>query len=449
MSRYNFSEQPVASGDSQRSRLYDSGQRSPLSLTSERRSSLTSPTIGDRWLPLNPQEYERLAQGYDDDTAPPEVEGYVIYPRPDPTIPSHTGDRLWTRPGRPHLSTGRNDVTSIHTPPGNGHSARVAAASSSPVSPFNHNYRAPLVPPGDYIDSGGLPYSFYSTDFARDASEQFVQPPQPASLPITPPALASLPPGNIDAAFSLVRSPVSSRHLVRSPVPNSTLWWGDLEPWMDEEYAKQVCELMGWDQVTVQIPQFPADPASIQQANNPGYCFLTFPTPQHAASVLSQINSAAASGNQPILPNSTKPFVLNWAGPSSPSPITSTFPTSATVERPASASNSSAQSQQKEYSIFVGDLAPEVSNSDLVAVFRNPVLGLRNDRAPKFIRPFYSCKSAKIMLDPVTGVSRGYGFVRFTDEADQQRALIEMHGLYCLSRPSAYLQFSLTDKVLI
>ena len=25
---------------------------------------------------------------------------------------------------------------------------------------------------------------------------------------------------------------------------------------------------------------------------------------------------------------------------------------------------------------------------------------------------------------------------RFTDEGDQQRALIEMHGLYCLSRPS-------------
>ncbi|KAJ7816105.1 hypothetical protein B0H13DRAFT_2380614 [Mycena leptocephala] len=86
----------------------------------------------------------------------------------------------------------------------------------------------------------------------------------------------------------------------------------------------------------------------------------------------------------------------------------------------------------KEYSIFVGDLAPETSNSDLVAVFRNPILGLRNDRAPTFIRPFASCKSAKIMLDLVTGVSRGYGF---TDEADQQRALIEMHGLYCLSRP--------------
>ncbi|KAJ7880703.1 hypothetical protein B0H13DRAFT_1630297, partial [Mycena leptocephala] len=89
----------------------------------------------------------------------------------------------------------------------------------------------------------------------------------------------------------------------------------------------------------------------------------------------------------------------------------------------------------KEYSIFVADLAPETSNSDLVAVFRNPILGLPNDRVLKLIRPFASCKSAKIMLDPVTGVSRRYGFVRFTDEADQQRALIEMHGLYCLSRP--------------
>ncbi|KAJ7746416.1 hypothetical protein B0H14DRAFT_3514320 [Mycena olivaceomarginata] len=79
--------------------------------------------------------------------------------------------------------------------------------------------------------------------------------------------------------------------------------------------------------------------------------------------------------------------------------------------------------------------APEKDIQEQLWVFRNPVLGLRNDRAPKFIRPFASCKSAKIMLDPVTGVSRGYGFVRFMDESDQQRALIEMHGLYCLSRP--------------
>lgn len=48
---------------------------------------------------------------------------------------------------------------------------------------------------------------------------------------------------------------------------------------------------------------------------------------------------------------------------------------------------------------------------------------------------FPSCKSAKIMTDPVSGMSRGYGFVRFSDEMDQQRALTEMQGVYCGNRP--------------
>lgn len=106
------------------------------------------------------------------------------------------------------------------------------------------------------------------------------------------------------------------------------------------------------------------------------------------------------------MPNSSKPFVLSWAPAVTPS-ISTPVPPAMT------AYSNNSQQYQKEYSIFVGDLAPETSNSDLVAVFRNPVLGLRNDREPKFIRPFLSCKSAKIMLDPLTGVSRGYGFVRY------------------------------------
>ncbi|KAG5638078.1 hypothetical protein H0H81_001928 [Sphagnurus paluster] len=184
---------------------------------------------------------------------------------------------------------------------------------------------------------------------------------------------------------------------------------------------------MGWDPVSIKVPHPAPDPITGQQANNPGFCYLTFPTAAQAASVLAQINGG---GGAPVtMPNSSKPFVLNWASSVQTSPISATFAQNAGVATAA------LQQYPKEYSIFVGDLAPETSNSDLVAVFRNPVLGLRNDREPKFIRPFTSCKSAKIMLDPVTGVSRGYGFVRFTDEADQQRALIEMHGLYCLSRP--------------
>jgi len=73
-----------------------------------------------------------------------------------------------------------------------------------------------------------------------------------------------------------------------------------------------------------------------------------------------------------------------------------------------------------EFSIFVGDLGPEVNEYVLVNIFQNR---------------FPSCKSAKIMSDPITGLSRGYGFVRFTDEGDQQRALTEMQGIYCGNRP--------------
>ena len=73
-----------------------------------------------------------------------------------------------------------------------------------------------------------------------------------------------------------------------------------------------------------------------------------------------------------------------------------------------------------EYSIFVGDLGPEVNEYVLVSLFQNR---------------FQSCKSAKIMSDPISGMSRGYGFVRFSDEGDQQRALTEMQGVYCGNRP--------------
>ena len=240
---------------------------------------------------------------------------------------------------------------------------------------------------------------------------------------LTPPAILSAtpayhsPPSDVEQRdLSLLRPSVHTSRdqsaVSGTPAPPSnpnplhllsTLCWSDLEPWMDEEYAKQVCGLMGWDPVSIRVPNGPSE-TSGQSANNPGYCFLTFPSPSVAASVLSQVSSNG--GAPPVtMPNSSKPFVLNWAS-SIPGSTTSGLSTPGVVLSPAQ------HQYAKEYSIFVGDLAPETSNSDLVAVFRNPVLGLRNDREPKFIRPFLSCKSAKIMLDPVTGVSRGYGFVR-------------------------------------
>ena len=73
-----------------------------------------------------------------------------------------------------------------------------------------------------------------------------------------------------------------------------------------------------------------------------------------------------------------------------------------------------------EFSVFVGDLGPEVTEFVLVQLFQNK---------------YASTKSAKIMSDPISGMSRGYGFVRFASEDDQQKALTEMQGVYCGNRP--------------
>lgn len=100
------------------------------------------------------------------------------------------------------------------------------------------------------------------------------------------------------------------------------------------------------------------------------------------------------------MPNSQRPFKLNWASGGG------------LADR--------RDDRGPEYSIFVGDLGPEVNEYVLVSLFQSR---------------FPSCKSAKIMTDPLSGMSRGYGFVRFSDESDQQRALNEMQGVYCGNRP--------------
>ncbi|KAK4223932.1 hypothetical protein QBC38DRAFT_35496 [Podospora fimiseda] len=49
-----------------------------------------------------------------------------------------------------------------------------------------------------------------------------------------------------------------------------------------------------------------------------------------------------------------------------------------------------------------------------------PVLQIRQDHDGRHGRP----------IKPV-----GYGFLRFSEEQDQQRALVEMQGVYCGNRP--------------
>ncbi|KAF2681045.1 RNA-binding domain-containing protein [Lentithecium fluviatile CBS 122367] len=165
----------------------------------------------------------------------------------------------------------------------------------------------------------------------------------------------------------------------------TTLWMGELEPWIDENFVRSIWYNMG-ENVNVKMIRD-------KFSGNAGYCFVDFASSAAA--------SKALTLNGQLIPNSNRPFKLNWASG-------------------GGLADRSRDDRGPEYSIFVGDLGPEVNEFVLVQLFQNK---------------FPSCKSAKIMSDPISGMSRGYGFVRFTSEEDQQKALTEMQGVYCGNRP--------------
>lgn len=109
-----------------------------------------------------------------------------------------------------------------------------------------------------------------------------------------------------------------------------------------------------------------------------------------------------------------------------------------------------------EFSVFVGDLSPDLREEDLVTQFLHPppwppnhpfaiayahARKMQGEPAPADEvfgpQPFLSTKSAKIMTDPATGASKGFGFVRFTNEADCKRAFVEMQGVILSSASGA------------
>jgi hypothetical protein len=180
---------------------------------------------------------------------------------------------------------------------------------------------------------------------------------------------------------------------------DATLFLGDLEPWMDEHYLVQVCSLLGWDTVKMHIPRPPVAANATRHPNNSGYALLIMASPDTAQRVCFQFGPDGPPQSQPILlPNSNHPIKIDWAD----SPLAQT----------AIGKELGPVDNAIEYSIFVGDLAGDVTNADLMNVFRNPNLGLRGDFPPRLIAPFHSCCNAKVMVDSFSGVSKGYGFVR-------------------------------------
>ncbi|KAG2300935.1 hypothetical protein Bca52824_037407 [Brassica carinata] len=164
-----------------------------------------------------------------------------------------------------------------------------------------------------------------------------------------------------------------------------TLWIGDLQFWMDENFLYS-CFAHTGEVVSVKVIR------NKQTSQVEGYGFIEFVSHAAAERALQTYNNTPVPG----LPDQL--FRLNWA----------------------SLGSGDKRDDSPDYTIFVGDLAADVTDYVLLETFR---------------ASYPSVKGAKVVIDRATGRTKGYGFVRFSDESEQIRAMSEMNGVPCSTRP--------------
>ncbi|XP_051943713.1 tRNA selenocysteine 1-associated protein 1-like isoform X1 [Hippocampus zosterae] len=156
----------------------------------------------------------------------------------------------------------------------------------------------------------------------------------------------------------------------------TSLWMGDLDPYMDENFVKQAFSAMGEAPLGVKIITHKITGGSA------GYCFVELADEASVDRCVQRLNGKLVPGSNP-----PRKFKLNFA------------------------TYGKRQEAGPEFSVFVGDLSSEVDDSQLHQVFKS----------------FPSCKGAKVVTDQC-GYSRGYGFVKFGDENEQKKAIEECQG---------------------
>ncbi|KAJ9689777.1 hypothetical protein PVL29_012450 [Vitis rotundifolia] len=164
-----------------------------------------------------------------------------------------------------------------------------------------------------------------------------------------------------------------------------TLWIGDLQYWMDENYING-CFAHTGEVTSVKLIR------NKQTNQLEGYGFIEFVSRAAAERILQTYNGS-------LMPNVEQNFRLNWAS------------FGVGEKRP---------DNTPDFTIFVGDLASDVTDYMLQETFRVH---------------YPSVKGAKVVTDRLTGRTKGYGFVRFGDESEQLRAMTEMNGMFCSTRP--------------
>ncbi|CAO2164137.1 unnamed protein product [Urochloa humidicola] len=200
--------------------------------------------------------------------------------------------------------------------------------------------------------------------------------------PLTQGAYGQAPPPQPQSGYYGVAPPVPAPSPFAGPNEVRTLWIGDLQYWMDENYIFGCFAATG----EVQAVKLIRDKHTGQLQ---GYGFVEFMSRAAAEKVLQTYNGT-------MMPNVELPFRLNWA------------------------TAGEKRDDSPDYTIFVGDLAADVTDYVLQETFRVH---------------YPSVKGAKVVTDKLTMRSKGYGFVKFGDPNEQARAMTEMNGMHCSSRP--------------
>ncbi|VDK64570.1 unnamed protein product [Onchocerca ochengi] len=153
-----------------------------------------------------------------------------------------------------------------------------------------------------------------------------------------------------------------------------TLWMGDLSPDWDQAFIADAFARMGEEVTNVKIV------FDKQNGKQAGYCFIEFADRESARRAMLHINGK-------IIPKSRPCSAFNLSFANSPNaPYT-------------------------EYNLFVNNVPQDMDDAALFLIF-----GER----------YESCRGAKVYRN-TDGTSKGLGFVRFSDQTDQQRALLEMN----------------------
>ncbi|KAI8061441.1 hypothetical protein BC940DRAFT_310344 [Gongronella butleri] len=173
-----------------------------------------------------------------------------------------------------------------------------------------------------------------------------------------------------------------------------TVYVGNIDQRVTENMLQEIFATLG---VVLQVKVI--TPSKRHVYNGVNYGFVDYTDRRAAEQAINDMNGRKIFSHE---------IKVNWAQPGNNSNNAAAPAPVATNKEDTSA----------HFHVFIGDLAPEVTDEMLIKAFTN----------------FGSMSEAHVMWDGNSGKSRGYGFVAFREKPDAEQAIATMNGEWIGSR---------------